>query len=55
MFTLEKIAEANSKVKSGADFPRLVQEMIEMGIVANDVFVRDGHRIFRKRRRKTRF
>lgn len=34
MFTLEKIAEANSKVKSGADFPRLVQEMIEMGIVA---------------------
>lgn len=43
MFTLEKIAEANSKVKSGADFPRLVQEVIEMGIVANDVFVRDGH------------
>lgn len=43
MFTLEKIAEANSKVKSGADFPRLVQEMIEMGIVANDVYVSDGH------------
>lgn len=43
MVTLEKIAEANSKVKSGADFPRLVQEMIEMGIVANDVYVSDGH------------
>lgn len=43
MFTLEKIAEANSKVKSGADFPRLVQEMIEMGIAANDVYVSDGH------------
>ncbi|HQU83086.1 MAG TPA: DUF1398 family protein [Pyrinomonadaceae bacterium] len=43
MFTIEQINEANSKVKSGADFPRLVQEMIEMGIVANDVYVSDGH------------
>ncbi|MCD9187132.1 MAG: DUF1398 domain-containing protein [Pyrinomonadaceae bacterium] len=43
MFTLEKIAEANSKVKSGADFPRLVQELIGMGIVSSDVYVSDGH------------
>jgi uncharacterized protein YbcV (DUF1398 family) len=43
MFTIEQINEAHSKVKSGADFPRLVREMIALGIVSNDVYVSDGH------------
>lgn len=43
MFTVEQINAANAKVKSGADFPKLVQELIALGITSNDVYVRDGH------------
>ncbi len=43
MFTIEEIEEANSKVKSGADFPKLVQELIGLGIKANNIYVSDGH------------
>jgi len=43
MFTIEQIEEANSKVKSGADFPQLVQDLINLGVKTNDVYVNDGH------------
>lgn len=43
MFTIQQINEANAKVKSGADFPRLAQELFEMGVLSNDVYVSDGH------------
>lgn len=43
MFTVEQIKEANAKVKSGADFPRLAQDLIDLGVKTNDVYVRDGH------------
>jgi len=43
MFTIEQIEAANAKVKSGADFPRLAQDLIELGVKTNDVFVSDGH------------
>ena len=43
MFTIEQIEEANSKVKSGADFPKLVKDLIELGVVTNEVYVIDGH------------
>lgn len=43
MFTIEQIEEANSRVKSGADFPRLMQEMSSLGVVSNDVYVSNGH------------
>ena len=43
MFTIEQIEEANSKVKSGADFPRLVQDLIGLGVKTSDVYVSDGH------------
>ena len=43
MFTIEQIEEANSKVKSGADFPRLVQDLINLGVKTSDVYVGDGH------------
>lgn len=42
MFRLEQIEEANSKVKSGADFPQLVQELIALGVKFNEIYVRDG-------------
>ena len=46
MFTIQQINEANAKVKTGADFPRLAQELFEMGVLTNDVYVKDGHAEF---------
>ena len=46
MFTIEQIEESNSKVKSGGDFPRLVQDLIALGIITNEVYVIDGHAEF---------
>lgn len=43
IFTVEQIQEANAKVKSGADFPRLAQDLIYLGIKTNDIYVHDGH------------
>lgn len=43
MFTLEQIKTAHSKVKSGADFPRYIQDLIELGIESYHTYVLDGH------------
>ena len=43
MFTIVQITAAHSKVKSGADFPDYVQELIKMDISAYDTYVKDGH------------
>ncbi|WP_294820530.1 DUF1398 family protein [uncultured Flavobacterium sp.] len=43
MFTIEQIIEAHSKVKSGADFPRYVQELISLGVSSYNTFVHDSH------------
>lgn len=43
MLTLEKIAATHAKVKSGADFPRYVQELKSLGMAHYDFFVSDGH------------
>lgn len=43
MFTLEQLAAAHAKVKSGADFPRYVQEIKSMGLSHYDFYVTDGH------------
>lgn len=43
MFTIEQIKSAHSKVKSGADFPKYVQELIGLGVKSYDCFVSDGH------------
>lgn len=32
MFTVEQIKAAHSKVKSGADFPNYVQDLIKLGV-----------------------
>lgn len=42
MFTLEQIEEAHSKVKSGADFPKYVQELKSLGVSHYDCFVANG-------------
>jgi uncharacterized protein YbcV (DUF1398 family) len=43
MFTIAQIKEAHSKVKSGADFPAYIQEIIQLGVQGYDTFVNDGH------------
>jgi len=47
MFTIAQIQEAHSKVKSGADFPKYVQDLIGLGVLSCDVFVCDGHAEYR--------
>ena len=42
MFTIEQIHEAFGKVKSGADFPRFVQDLKDIGVTHYDNFVSDG-------------
>ncbi|SKB27195.1 DUF1398 domain-containing protein [Daejeonella lutea] len=43
MFTLQQIQEAHSKVKSGADFPRYIQDIKALGVFTYTTFVSDGH------------
>lgn len=43
MFTLEQIKEAHAKVRSGADFPTYVQDLIGLGVTCYQTYVSDGH------------
>jgi uncharacterized protein YbcV (DUF1398 family) len=46
MFTKEQIQEAASKVQSGADYPRLIQDLKKLGVSKYDHFVADGSNIY---------
>lgn len=43
MFTLDQLHEARSRVKSGADFPALVQTFIRLGVRRYTTWLTDGH------------
>lgn len=43
MFTIPQIKEAHSKVKSGADFPKYMQDIIQLGVISFETFVTDNH------------
>lgn len=43
MFTLEQIELAHSKVKSGADFPKYIQEIKGFGVTGFVTWVSDSH------------
>lgn len=43
MFTIEQIEQAHEKVKSGANFPRYIQEIKELGVIGFETWVKDGH------------
>lgn len=43
MFTIDQIKEAHNKVKTGADFPNYIQDLIILGVKGYDTFVNDGH------------
>lgn len=42
MFTIDQIKAAHSKVKSGADFPNYIQDLIQLGVKGYDTIVSDG-------------
>lgn len=46
MFTVEQIKAAHSKVKSGADFPNYVQDLIKLGVTYYETYVSDGHTVY---------
>ena len=46
MFTLEQIKAAHAKVKSGADFPSYIQELIGLGLIRYTQYVNDGHTVY---------
>ncbi|HKC67633.1 MAG TPA: DUF1398 family protein [Bacteroidia bacterium] len=43
MFTIEQIKAAHAKVKSGADFPKYIQDMKQLGVTSYQHYVADGH------------
>lgn len=43
MFTVAQIEQAHEKVKSGADFPKYIQEIKAMGVLGFETWVKDSH------------
>ena len=43
MFTIEQIKAAHSKVKNGADFPKYIQAIKQLGVHAFETWVIDSH------------
>jgi uncharacterized protein YbcV (DUF1398 family) len=46
VFTLDQIQEAHSRVKSGADFPQYIQDLMALGVTNYQTYVSDGHTEF---------
>lgn len=46
MFTTTQIKEAHSKVKTGADFPKYIQEIKTLGVTAFETWVKDSHTVY---------
>ncbi|WP_316803466.1 DUF1398 domain-containing protein [Pedobacter nototheniae] len=46
MFTIEEIKAAESKIKTGADFPNFIKEIKKLGVKRNDVYVSNGLSIY---------
>ncbi|KQS28419.1 DUF1398 domain-containing protein [Pedobacter sp. Leaf194] len=46
MFSIEEIKAAESKIKSGADFPKFIEEIKKLGVVRNDVYVANGLSVY---------
>jgi len=46
MFTIDAIKAAHAKVKSGADFPNYIQDIIKLGVTGYETYVSDSHTLF---------
>lgn len=42
MFSIQQIKDAHAKVKTGADFPKYIQELIDLGVIGYHTFVTNG-------------
>ena len=42
MFSIDQIKAAHAKVKTGADFPNYIQDIINLGVKGYDTIVTDG-------------
>lgn len=45
-FTLDQILSAHAKVKSGADFPNYVQDLIKLGVTKYETLVENGRTVY---------
>lgn len=46
MFTVNEIHEAHAKVKSGADFPKYIQEIKQLGVTSFETWVKDSRTMY---------
>jgi uncharacterized protein YbcV (DUF1398 family) len=46
MFTLQQLKAAHAKVKTGADFPRYIQEIKSLGLRSYEYLVQDGTTVY---------
>ncbi len=46
MFTVEGIELAHSRIKSGTDFPKYINDIKQMGVVAFETWVSDNHTVY---------
>lgn len=46
MFTLQQLKDAHARVKTGADFPRYIQEIKALGLLTYEFMVADGAVIY---------
>ena len=46
MFTVNQINDLHANVKSGADFPSYIQDLIGLGVTGFETFVADGHTMY---------
>lgn len=47
MFTIDQINSAHDKIKSGADFPKYVAELIQLGVSTFEIWVDDSRSIYK--------
>ncbi len=46
MFTLQQIHDTHAKVKSWAEFPQYIQDLILLWVTSYTIFVADGHAVY---------
>lgn len=46
MFTLDQITAAHAKIKSGADFPKYILDITQLGVTSYETYVHDGRTVY---------
>ncbi|MGL4992576.1 MAG: DUF1398 domain-containing protein [Bacteroidales bacterium] len=45
-FTTDQIEKSHDRVKSGADFPKYISEIKQMGVISFETWVKDSHTVY---------